>query len=153
MTDNLTRHHVTVHPFVSGMGPADIEWLQDHVHDARFTATEVIFRAGEPAGVFYLVRTGLVSLRLGEDRIPARVVQTLREGSALGWSWLYSPYEWQFTAEAASEVHLLGFSAVDLRAAFEENPGFGYRFVSRLAETMAERLHAARRQLVDLSQG
>lgn len=150
---DLTSHHVATHRFVATLEPSDVEWLQGHATAQQYAANEVIFEAGSTADAFYLLRTGLVALRLGEDRPPGRIVQTVSEGAALGWSWLYPPYEWQFTAEARSVVRLLRFPADQLRAEFVENPSFGYRMVARLAETMAERLHHARSQLLDLSHG
>lgn len=149
----LTRHQVATHPFVSSLHADDVEWLQRHAVAEEYPTGSVIFRAGDPADAFYLVRTGLVALRLGEDRPPGRVVQTVGEGSAVGWSWLFAPYEWQFTAEASTPVRLLRFPAEELRNAFVDTPSFGYRLVARLAETMAQRLQYARRQLLDLSHG
>ena len=154
MTDaDLIRHHVATHPFMTSLEPGDVEWLQQHAIAEEYSTRTTIFEAGHEADSFYLLRTGLVTLRLGEDRIPGRIVQTISEGSALGWSWLFPPYEWQFTAEAATAVRLLRFPAVELREAFDVNPAFGYRVVARLAETMAERLHHARTRLQDLSHG
>lgn len=150
---DLTSHHVATHRFVATLEPSDVEWLQRHAVAEEYAASDVIFQAGDSADAFYLLRTGLVALRLGEERRPARVVQTVSEGAALGWSWLYPPYVWQFTAEARSVVRLIKFPADQLRAAFAEDPSFGYRMVARLAETMAERLHHARSQLLDLSHG
>jgi CRP/FNR family cyclic AMP-dependent transcriptional regulator len=150
---DLTSHHVAAHKFVATLEPEDVEWLQRHAIAEEYRAADVIFEAGAPADAFYLVRTGLVALRLGEDRKPGRIVQTVSEGAALGWSWLYPPYEWQFTAEARSVVRLVRFPAERLRTEFAKNPSFGYRLVARLAETMAQRLHHARTQLQDLSHG
>lgn len=150
---DLIKHHVATHPFVSSLEAGDVEWLQEHAISEEYPMRTTIFEAGDEADAFYLIRTGLVTLRLDEDRIPGRVVQTISEGSALGWSWLFPPYEWQFTAEASTVVRVLRFPAAGLRNAFDKNPAFGYRVVARLAETMAERLHHARTRLEDLSHG
>jgi len=154
MTDvELIRHQVATHPFMAGLEPDDVAWLQAHAITEEYAGRATIFEAGGDADSFYLVRTGLVALRIAEERIPGRIVQTIHEGSALGWSWLFPPYEWQFTAEATTEVRLLRFPAAELRQAFLDDPGFGYRLVARLAATMAERLHHARSRLQDLSHG
>lgn len=150
---DLTSHHVATHPFVTSLEPEDVVWLQQHAIAEEYETNDTIFKAGDAADSFYLVRTGLVALRLGEERIPGRIVQTVTEGSAVGWSWLYPPYEWQFSAEASTPVRLLRFPAQELRDAFTATPSFGYRVVARLAKTMAERLHHARSQLMDLSHG
>ena len=150
---DLTRHHIAVHPFVGDLEASDVVWMQARAVSVDYAASDAIFSAGEDADAFYLIRTGLVALRLGEDRVPGRVVQTVNEGGVLGWSWLYPPYQWQFTAQATAPVHMLQIATSDLLTAFADDPAFGYRFVARLAATMAERLHAARKQLIELSHG
>ena len=75
-----------------------------YLWDARATCAskkrDVIFREGEEANNFYLIRSGRVALQLFADRRGPLVISTLEEGDILGWSWLSSPYRWKFTARA-----------------------------------------------------
>ena len=54
-------------------------------------AAQYLFREGDPADVFYVVRHGSVAL---ETFVPARgavTIETLEAGEVLGWSWLFPP--------------------------------------------------------------
>ena len=63
---------------------------------------QLLFREGDPADTFYLVRHGSVAL---ETFVPARgpvMIETLEAGEVVGWSWLFPPYRWHFDARALS---------------------------------------------------
>ena len=154
MTDHpggsAAAHHVAVHPFVRGLEPSDIEILQEMASIEEFASGEYLFEAGSAADVFYLVRTGVVALELPDTRSPITLM-TLQEGAALGWSWLHEPRRWQFSARARTPVRALAFDAAALRAWFVADTGAGFRVMLRLSELMAERLHATRHQLIELT--
>ena len=79
-----------------------------------------------------------------------RTIQEIAEGSALGWSWLFEPYQWQFAAIAITPVRTIAMDAAELRRQFEEQPACGYHVLERVSHIMAERLHATRRQVLNL---
>ena len=70
--------------------------------DSRFKKDQVIFHAGETANRFYLIETGKVVLESGEhiDGAPV-IIDTIGPGDLLGWSWIFPPYIWHFTARGA----------------------------------------------------
>ncbi len=149
----VTEQHVAAHPFVRGLEVDDVAALQRLATAVEFESGDVIFSVGEPAEAFYLIRTGLVALELPDRSGMSRTIQTLTEGSALGWSWMFEPRRWQFTAVARTPVRSIAFDTGELRALFEAEPATGFRILGRVAELMAERLHATRRQVVELSGG
>jgi CRP-like cAMP-binding protein len=109
-----------------------------------------IYREGQPAQHFYLIRHGRVAL---EVHVPGRapiIVDSLRDGDPLGWSWLIPPYRTHFDARALGLTRVMGFDAECLRQKMEENPAFGYALHKRMAPVIASRLAAARRQLIDI---
>lgn len=109
-----------------------------------------IYREGEPAQHFYLIRHGRVAL---EVHVPGRaplIVDSLRAGEPLGWSWLIPPYRTHFDARALELTRVIGFDAECLRQKMEENPAFGYALHKRMAPVIAARLAAARRQIIDI---
>ena len=94
-------------PFFAGLDPRYLELAVGCASNMRFNAGEFIFRAGEEANHFYLIREGKVSL---EVFVPARgslTVQTLRGGDILGWSWLVPPYTSKFDARAAERTRAI----------------------------------------------
>ena len=146
----VLERQLRAHPLVRGMSDRDLALLLAHAEVAQFEANQPIFASGDPADTFYLVRSGMVALRVAGDGGEPRRIQSIREGSALGWSWLFPPYEWQFEAVAETLTRAIAIDAIALRAEFEDDPGFGYRLMARIAEVMAKRLHATRRQVISL---
>lgn len=141
---------LAAHPFTRDLPPEEIGPLAEMVEMAAFASGDVIFEAGAEADTFYLIRSGLVALRVDTGRVVAQTIQQIAEGSALGWSWLFPPYRWQFAAVARTPVQALAFDAAALREHFDRQPTCGYHLLSKVAEVMADRLHATRHQVVDL---
>ena len=52
------------HPFLSGLTPGNIQLITGCAKNARFEAGQMIFREGEDADQFYLIRQGKVSLEV-----------------------------------------------------------------------------------------
>ncbi|HEX9643312.1 MAG TPA: cyclic nucleotide-binding domain-containing protein [Acidimicrobiia bacterium] len=142
---------LAAHPFTRDLPAGEIASLAPFGALREFSSGEVIFRADAAADTFYLIRSGLVALEVDTGGSVPRVLQHIAEGSALGWSWLFPPYRWQFTAVARSPVRTIAFDAATLRAHFEAQPQCGYHVLSRVAETMADRLHATRHQVASLA--
>ncbi len=116
---------------------------------AAFQAGDYIYREGQPADKFYLIRHGRVGL---ETYIPGSapiIVDTLREGDPLGWSWLIPPYRTHFDARAIELTRVICFDAACLRQKMDEDQSFGYDVYKRMTPVIAARLAAARRQMMD----
>lgn len=155
MTDDVVtrdrlRRILAAHPFTRGLAPGEVEALAELASLTDFEAGVQIFDAGEPAETFYLVVSGLVTLEVDTGAVLTRTIQQIAEGSALGWSWLFPPYVWQFAAVAKSPVRTISFDAEALRNHFVSNPSCGYQVLAKVAEVMADRLHATRRQVINL---
>ena len=76
-------------------------------------------------------------------------IQTIGTGEALGWSWLFPPYRWHFSARSIDGTDAVAFDAQALREKTEENHDFGYDIAMRIAQIMLQRLQATRMQLLD----
>lgn len=76
-------------------------------------------------------------------------VQIIYTGGALGCSWLYPPYTWQFSARAVDPVEAVAFGAVGLLEKAEENHDFGYDLLMRVGKVMVETLQNTRHTLVE----
>ena len=140
---------VTEHPFLAGLNPRYRHLFTESASLLRCGVQQEIFHEGADADHFYLIHTGRVSL---ETFIPGKglvTVQTLGPHEALGWSWLFPPYRWHFTARAIEPCEIVAFGAVSLRDKAEENHDFGYDLMRRVSQVMLERLQATRRKLVE----
>ena len=107
----------------------------------------MLFREGEPADVFYVVRRGRVALEL---YVPARgpmTVETVEAGEVVGWSWLFPPYRWHFDARAVAPVRAIAVDGACLRGKCEDDPALGYELMQRFSAVLLDRLNATRLRL------
>ena len=73
-------------PFLEGMEPRHLSFIAGCGRNVHFDAGQYIFREGEQADQFYLIRHGKVPL---EVFVPGRgplIIETIGEGDVLGWS-------------------------------------------------------------------
>jgi CRP-like cAMP-binding protein len=99
---------VAAHSFLIGMSANHIRLLADCAMRSHFEAGHVIFRESETANRFYLIEHGKVALEsstLGE----AIRIEEIGDGDLLGWSWLFPPYAWHFTARALEDTTAIFF--------------------------------------------
>ena len=106
----------------------------------RFGTAEIVFREGEIANRFYLIRHGKVSLESHGDGPDAITLQTIGAGDVLGWSWLFAPYYWHFNACAPEPTEAIFFYGTRLRERCEEDREFGYQLMRRVSGVLIQRL-------------
>ncbi|HTH49091.1 MAG TPA: Crp/Fnr family transcriptional regulator [Candidatus Limnocylindria bacterium] len=129
-----------------GVPWAQLEALAAVAACARFGPDELVFREGEEANRFYLLLSGSVALEAAACEREVRL-QTVEAGEALGWSWVFPPFRWQFTARTLTPVEAYFFHAPSLRQHMEDDPALGYAVMKRMAAVLFERLVATRDRL------
>jgi len=137
-------------PLFEGLTPAEFELIAGCGSNVRFREGELLFRDGNEADTFFIVRHGAVAL---ETFVPTRgavTIETLEAGEVVGWSWLFPPHRWHFDARALSLVRATGFDGACLRAKCEADPRLGYDLMSRFAQIVIERLQQTRLRLLDV---
>lgn len=139
---------VTEHPFLRGMSPAHLAVLMDAAMLATFDAGELLFREGDPANRFYLIREGQVVLESPAGESGAVPIQVIGAGDVLGWSWLFPPYSWRFDARTLEPVKAIFFYGTRLREQCEADHDLGYELMKRMAAVVIQRLQATREQLL-----
>jgi CRP/FNR family cyclic AMP-dependent transcriptional regulator len=141
------------HPFFKGLEGPYLQLLVGCASNVRFNAGDVVFREGEQANQFYLIRQGKVAV---ETFAPGRgpiIMQTLGEGEVVGWSWLVSPYKWRFDGRAVELTRAIALDGECLRGKCEEDHNLGYELMKRVSHVMEELVEATRLQLVDVYGG
>jgi CRP-like cAMP-binding protein len=138
------------HRFVAGMKPEHLNRLRDSAMFKQFDRDEQIFKEGEPANRFYLICSGKIALESKGNMESASFVQFLNPGDVLGWSWLFPPYYWHFGARAVEPTSAIFFYGTRLREQCDEDPGFGYDLMKRVASVVINRLQITRAQLLEL---
>jgi CRP-like cAMP-binding protein len=137
-------------PFLQDLPPAHLDLIVGCASNVRFEPGEFIFRAGQPADRFYIVRRGRVSVESHTAARGAVTIETIADGELLGWSWLIPPYFWHFDARALNLTRAIALDGACLRKKCEADPPFGYELLKRIAQVMEMRLEATRLQLLDL---
>jgi CRP/FNR family cyclic AMP-dependent transcriptional regulator len=141
---------IAEHPFFADLDSTFITLLVGCASNVRFNKGEYIFREGDPANTFYLMREGTVAVEISAPQHAPIIVATLGQGEILGWSWLLAPYRWKHQARAAGNVRALALDGKCLRGKCEENHDLGYEILKRFARIIEQRLEATRLQLIDV---
>lgn len=141
---------VAEHPFFEGLDPNTTKLLTGCARNVRFPVGTYIFKEGESANDFYLIRSGRVAMEIFSPQHKPIVVATVEEGDILGWSWLVPPYIWRFNAHAIQETRAIALEGKCLRNKCEESHDLGYEVLKRFAQIMVKRLEATRLQLLDV---
>jgi CRP-like cAMP-binding protein len=141
---------LTDHPFARGLNERHLELLVGCASNVRFEAGQLLFREGEEANQFYLIREGKVAVELFAAERGLINILTLGGGEVLGWSWLVPPYRWRFDAHAIESTRTIALDGKCLREKSERDHDLGYELLKRIAHTMEERLQATRLQLLNV---
>lgn len=144
---------IAEHPFFEGLDSCYSELLTGCASNVRFAAATYLFKEGEEANQFYLIRAGKVALEMFTPYSRPLTVETLEQGDVLGWSWLVPPYIWNFHARALQETRAIALDGKCLRAKCEQDHDLGYEVLKRFSQLMVRRLHATRYQLLDVYAG
>jgi len=141
---------VALHPFLAGMNPRQLALLTDCAIPVHFRKGQTILREGDLANRFYLIETGKVTLESGEGFGEPVIIEEIGAGDLVGWSWMFPPYVWHFTARAAEPTEAIFFYGTILREYCERDPALGYELFKRITPVMLKRLQAARRRLLSV---
>lgn len=139
---------VALHPFLVGMNRKQLALLTDCAMVVQFKRGQVIFREGEIANRFYLIETGRVILESSGALGDPAVIDTIGAGDLLGWSWIFPPYVWHFTARATEPTAAIFFYGTILREYCERDHSLGYELFKRMGAVMIKRMQAARDKML-----
>jgi CRP-like cAMP-binding protein len=138
------------HPFFAGLDANALALLAGCATNVSIAAGEYLFREGEPANQFFVVRRGRVALQVHGPAAGTMTVDTADAGDVVGWSWLVPPYSWLFDARAVEPTGAVSFDGACLRENCEQDPRLGYELMKLVTQVMLSRLTAARVRLLDL---
>ncbi len=138
------------HPFLKGLEPKYISLVAGCASNVRFEEGQVLFREGEEAHSFYIIRQGKIAIETYAAERGSIIIDTLTDGDILGWSWLIPPYNWHFDARAIEPTRAIALDGRCLRGKCETDHNLGYELLKRVAYIMEDRLQATRIRLLDL---
>lgn len=137
-------------PVFAGLEAQQLALIAGCGKNVVYEAGAVIFREGDPADTFFLLRRGRVML---STHLPARgdvAVESIEPGDVLGWSWLHEPYRWHFDAVASEDCGAVAFDGACLRDKCAADHELGYVLLNRFAQVMIDRLQHTRIRMLDV---
>ncbi len=137
-------------PFFAGFPAEQSALIAGCARNHRFEAGQYLFREGEPANEFFLIRRGGVALEIATPGRAPFVFTSLREGEIVGASWLIPPYRWTIDARAIELTMALGIDAACLRGKCEVDHHLGYEMMKRFLPVLVSQIHAAQLQMLDV---
>ncbi len=138
------------HPFFTGLSHETLQLITGCAVNTHFPQGNYIFREGEAADRFYVIRHGRVALEIHSPEKGPLVIDTMDEGEVLGWSWLIQPYRYYGDARAVTPVSATALDGACLRGKCEADTALGYELLKRVSAVMYRRLESARIRLLDL---
>ena len=141
---------ITESPLFADLAPEYLELIAGCAQNVGFDAGDRLFKEGDPADKFYLVRHGLIAL---EQYVPNRgmlAVETIGPGEIAGWSWLVPPHRWQLSARAVEPTRAIELDGACLRGKCDDDPELGYVLLSRISGELVQVITRARLQLADV---
>ena len=122
------EQYLPEHPFFAGLDDVgDRPARRVRARTCTSGAGEYLFREGEPADRFYVVRHGRVALEVHDPARRRWSLDTVDDGDVVGWSWLVPPYRWIFDARAVEPTSAVAFDGACLRGKCDEDPALGLR--------------------------
>ena len=137
------------HAFFAGFPPEHSMLVVGCARNHRFDAGDYLFREGEPANEFFLIRHGKVALEIVAPGQAPIIFATLGEGEIVGAAWLVPPYRWTFDARAVELVRAIGIDAACLRGKCEADHHLGYEMMKRFLPVFVKQLQATQLQILD----
>jgi CRP/FNR family transcriptional regulator, cyclic AMP receptor protein len=137
-------------PVFHGLAQQHLDLIAGCASNTGFETGERLFREGDAADVFYLIRHGIVAVEIYIPNRGQLTIQTAGAGEIVGWSWLLPPYRWHFTGRAVEDVRAVQFDGTCLRNKARINTTLGYELTTRFAQKLVASLEATQLQLTDM---
>lgn len=138
------------HPFFKGLNINHLKMIAECAQEVNFEPGEYIFKEGEAAKYFYLLRKGKVALEIHAPGGEPIVVETLQSGELLGWSWAVPPYLRHFDARVIESTTAVILDGKCLQEKCEADLKLGYELQKRITYLLEKLLHSTKLQLIDI---
>ncbi len=111
-----------------------------------------VFNEGDEAVELYILTDGRVALEMELRPVPDRpaiptALEVVTKGESFGWSTLVEPYVYTLSARCMTPCTVLSVNGEMLRKAIDDDPGLGYRVMTKLTRLISLRLMNARLRL------
>jgi CRP/FNR family transcriptional regulator len=115
----------------------------------EFKVKDVLFEQYDELNEIYVLLAGCLSLGISLPNEKRIRLGTLEEGQLFSWSAVFSPYISTAWVMATCPTKVVAIDAKKLNLEFEKNCGFGFKTMSKIAQTISHRLSDTRFQLMN----
>ncbi len=142
----LTREDLNQIVMIAHLTDPMQDRLSQIIDVLKFDNDEILFKEGEPAERFYMLRSGNVLL---EQRISDKVtacVGSVKPGFSFGWSTMVDNGVYTSDAVCVEPSEIYSFKRDKINKLFEQDAEMGFRMYQRLLEMIKTRLDYRTRQ-------
>jgi CRP-like cAMP-binding protein len=115
----------------------------------EFKVKDILFEQYEELTDVYVLLEGCLSLGISLPQDKRIQLGTLEEGELFSWSAVFRPYISTAWVIATCPTKVLAVDAKKLNLEFEKNCAFGFKTMSKIAQTISHRLSDTRFQLMN----
>jgi CRP-like cAMP-binding protein len=115
----------------------------------EFKVKEIIFEQYDELTEIYVLLQGSLSLGISLPKDKRIHLGTIEEGQLFSWSAIFPPYISTAWVMAVTPAKVIAIDARKLNAAIEQDCDFGFKTMSKIAQTISHRLSDTRFQLMN----
>ena len=115
----------------------------------EFKVKEILFEQYDELSEMYVLLNGCLSMGISLAKEKRIHLGTLEEGDLFSWSAAFSPFISTAWVIATCPTKVLAIDARKLNLEFQKNCEFGFKTMSKIAQTISHRLSDTRFQLMN----
>ena len=115
----------------------------------EFRVKEILFEQYDELSEMYVLLNGCLSMGISLAKEKRIHLGTLEEGDLFSWSAAFSPFISTAWVIATCPTKVLAIDAGKLNLEFQKNCEFGFKTMSKIAQTISHRLSDTRFQLMN----
>ena len=135
-----------------------LSYLTDEMRDKilpiievlRFDEQEIVFKDGDPANRFFMVKRGKVLLELRVSEKATVFVGAVKPGFSFGWSAMLDGGTYTTDAVCAEETEVFALGREQILSLIATDIDMGYRMTQRLLRVIKKRLDIRTEQFIRL---
>lgn len=116
---------------------------------SEFKVKEIIFEQYDELSEVYVLLSGSLSLGISLPKEKRIHLGTITEGQLFSWSAVFQPYISTAWVMAVTPARVIAIDAKMLNAEIERDCDFGFKTMSKIAQTISQRLSDTRFQLMN----
>lgn len=115
----------------------------------EFKVKDIIFEQYDELSEVFVLLSGTISLGISLPKEKRIHLGTISEGQLFSWSAVFQPYISTAWVMAVTPARVIAIDAKKLNAEIEKDCDFGFKTMSKIAQTISQRLSDTRFQLMN----